>query len=97
LAANQSFSNDWLDRVTGFTPAATAPSSMAAETYGYDLSGNRAAFGVGANAYAFTTAPASNHLTGITGGAAPQSLAYDAAGTFCRTARPPGCIPIGAG
>ena len=46
------------------------------------LSENRAAFGIGANSYAFATDPASNQLSGITGGAAPQSLAYDAAGNL---------------
>jgi RHS repeat-associated protein len=82
LAANQSFAHDGLSRVSGFTPSATAPSTVQVESYGYDVSGNRAAFGVGSNVYAFSTAPTSNQLAGISGAGSPQSFSYDANGNL---------------
>jgi RHS repeat-associated protein len=82
LAANQSFSHDGIDRLTAFTPSSRAPATLFPEAYGYDLSGNRDTFGVGANNYAFSIDLASNRLDGISGGSAPVSLSYDAAGNM---------------
>jgi len=81
-AANQNFIHDGLDRLAGFTPSTTGFAPLSAESYGYDLSGNRASFGVGSNTYLFTTGATSNQLTGISGGPIAQSLSYDAAGNL---------------
>jgi len=76
VAANQSFTYDNLDRLTGFAPSGTDL------TYGYDASGNRTSLMVGTTTYTDTISATSNQLGSTTGPSPARSNQYDAAGNL---------------
>ena len=74
-ANDHTFGYDNLDRLTSWSQ------NTAAQSYGYDLSGNRNTSTVGATAYALTIAATSNRLSATTG-PVQRTNTFDAAGNI---------------
>ena len=74
-ANDHTFGYDNLDRLTSWSQ------NTAAQSYGYDLSGNRNTSTVGATAYALTIAATSNRLSATTGPVQTTNT-FDAAGNI---------------
>ena len=75
-ALTQSFAYDELNRLTGWSAAGSA------QSYEYDLSGNRTRLTIGAIGYPYTVASTSNRLDATAGPAPAQRNVYDAAGNL---------------